>query len=206
MATENDTYSRIIAWLKVLLPVAGLILLSVMFLIARSIDPNVALNYADVDVKELAREQRISRPSFSGVTSDGAAITFTAEAAKPDQNNPTRYSATGLSARIETPDGAVLNIEARDAVMDGTANRLDLTGGVSLVTSTEYQIRGEGLSARLDATWVETRGAVTAVGPPGQIEAGHVKLSRQDGEGSPYLLVFNRGVKLVYTPPKRQVQ
>lgn len=207
MAVYDNTYSRIVAWLKVLLPVAALVLLSVMFLIARTIDPTEALRFADVDVDELITDQRITRPSFSGVTEDGAAISFTAEAARPSQDDPEDFSATGLVAQIETPDGARVDIVARDATLDGSQSTLSLSGGVRLTTSTDYVIEGAGLMARLDATWVVTDGRVTALSPAGRIEAGRAELTRQGGEGSEsgvYLLVFNDGVKLVYEPKSQQ--
>jgi len=200
MTSNDNTYSRMIAWLKVLLPVIALVLLSSMFLISRSIDPSRALTYADVDVAELANSQRITGPRFSGVTSDGAAVSFSAETAQPDPENPAIYTVTGMQAQIATPDGGVIDIQAAKAVIDGEANQLELKGGVSLETSTHYAIRAEGLRAAMDQTWMQSIGPVTAEGPGGHISAGQINLVRQgDGPGT-YLLVFKGGVKMVYHP------
>ncbi len=65
MATYDNTYSRVVAWLKVLLPVIALVLLSTMFLISRTIDPSRAIPFANVDVEGMVRDQRISAPAFS---------------------------------------------------------------------------------------------------------------------------------------------
>lgn len=200
MASHDNTYSRFVAWLKILLPVLALILLSTMFLISRSIDPSRALSYADIDIEELAHEQRINGPRFSGVTSDGAAISFSAGSAQPDPNNPALYTATNLQAQISTPDGGVVDILAEIAIVDSNKNELELRHGVSLTTSTDYYIQAEGLYAAMDSAWIESIGPVIASGPIGQLTAGQMSLTKQEGDLGTYLLVFKGGVKMVYTP------
>ena len=200
MAKHDNTYSRFVAWLKVLLPVMALMLLSTMFLISRSIDTTKALTYAEVNVDELVHEQRVTGPRFSGVTSDGAAISFSAESAQSDNDNPAIYTATDLNAQIETPDGGVIDIHSTFAQVDNESNQLEMSGGVSLITSTHYSILTEGLRASMDRTGVSSIGPVTAEGPAGLISAGQIDLVRQGGEIGTYLLVFKNGVKLVYVP------
>ncbi len=200
MAVYDNTYSRFVAWLRVLLPVLALVLLSTMFLISRTIDPNRALAFANVDLDELAQNQRVSGPKFSGVTEDGAAMSFSADTAQPDPENPMSYSVTGLNAEIATPDGGVIEISAGRADVDNDSNTLEMTGGVLLQTSTRYRIEAEGLRAGMDRTWAESIGEVRANGPGGDISAGQVVLERQGQEEGTYLLVFKDGVKMVYTP------
>ena len=200
MATYDNTYSRFIAWLKVLLPVMALILLSTMFLISRSIDPTQALIYAKVDVEDMARTQRITGPRFQGVTDDGAAVSFQAESAQPDLENPAIYTATKLEAKISTPDGGIMDIFAAEGLVDGDKSILEMTGGVSLRTSTNYAIETDGLRAALDVAWAESTGRVIAEGPVGKITAGRVVLTNLDKETGTYLLVFKDGVKMVYNP------
>ncbi len=53
MATYDNTYSRVVAWLKILLPLLALAILSTLFLVARTIDPAQNIPYADVDIDEL---------------------------------------------------------------------------------------------------------------------------------------------------------
>jgi len=204
MASYNDTYSRMVAWLKVLLPVTALALLSTMFLISKSIDPTRALSYARVNLEELTGEQKISDPRFSAVTEDGAAISFSAQSATPDPDRSNLFSAEVLAARIETPNGAVIDINAAEAVIDGGSNRVDLRGGVKLVTSTNYQISTDGLTTSMDATHVESTGPVNAEGPMGTLTAGHAEILKRDGKDGAYVLVFKDGVKLVYDPQKER--
>ena len=73
-----DTHTRVVGWLKVALPLMALAVLSTLFLVADQIDPEDALPYAEVDVEDLAREPRMTMPSYAGITTDGAALSLTA--------------------------------------------------------------------------------------------------------------------------------
>ncbi|MCI2394621.1 LPS export ABC transporter periplasmic protein LptC [Aliiroseovarius sediminis] len=200
MVRPDNRYSRFISWLKVLLPVGALALLSTMFLISKSVDPTTSLSYARVNLEELTGEQRIDSPRFSSVTADGAAITFEANSAVPDPDQANLFTAKVLAARIETPDGGAVDINAATAVINGASNRVDLAGGVTLVTSTDYHITTDQLSTAMDSTHAATNGPVTADGPMGHLTAGQAEITREGEDNDTYLLVFKDGVKLIYQP------
>lgn len=201
MAINDTRYAQIVGWLKVLLPLAALVLLSFMFMIARTIDPTEALRVGDLPA-ETARRQ-ITGPSFSTVTEDGAAISFVARSARPLGQEPDAIAATDLDALLETPDGAQVKISAPEAELLGADQRLELAGGVRLETSTGYEIESPALEARLDATRLASKGPVKARGPLGELTAGAAEVTRQDGHDT-YVLVFKDGVKLVYQPHGRE--
>lgn len=198
MATYADTYSRMVAWLKFALPLVALAILSTLFLLARTLDPERAIPYADVDVDQMVREERVTAPNYSGVTRDGSAISILADVARPDQQDPQRMTASSVVGRIDMPNGMVTDIEAPRARIDTAGGLARLEGGVTIVTSTGYRMTTEALDAALDETDIASDGAVKADGPPGRLTAGSMHLTREEGRG--YLLVFNGGVRLVYDP------
>lgn len=195
MAAHDNIHSRLVAWLKVILPLAALALLSTLFLVSRGIAPEDALPYSEVDVEELAREPRLTAPRYAGVTQDGAALSVTAEVARPDMGGGA--SATALTARLETPDGVTTDIAASDGQLDTAAGLLTLTGDVRIAASSGYAITTGELTAALDRTLLTAPGTVAATAPMGRIDAGAMQLTSQ---GDDYVLVFNGGVKLVYEP------
>lgn len=198
---QGGAYSRFVALAKVVLPLAALALLATLFLFARRIDPEAAIPFAEVDVERFAREARIGAPEFSGVTADGTVVLMSATAARPVPDAPGRIAADGLDARFEVPDGSRIDASAATAEVDAPGQRLTLSGGVEIGTSTGYRIAAAELTAGLGETALVSDGAVTAEGPPGRLEAGGLVLRRVGkGEGSTYLLVFNGGVRLVYQP------
>lgn len=200
MARADNAYSRLVNWLKVLLPLTALAILSTLFLLSRKIDPTQAIPFATVDVDALIREPRINAPNYSGVTEDGTALRLTAESARPDPMNLARVSAVVLHARFDTPDGVHTEITADAGSIDGSAGLLVLQGGVSVVSSLGYRVSTDRITAAIDRTRLETDGAVTAAGPFGTLAAGQMLLTQaSDGSGS-YVLVFKGGVKLLYDP------
>lgn len=154
-----------------------------------------------MDVDEIAREQRISAPNYSGVTEDGAALTISASAARPDAENNDRMTATALDAVIETTSGSY-RMTSGSGEIDTAAGQAKLQDGVTITTPSGFEIRSEEMETALSHTDLRSPGPVSATGPTGQLTAGQMTLSAVgEGEEADYLLVFKNGVKLIYTPP-----
>jgi lipopolysaccharide export system protein LptC len=196
----DNSYSRFVALTKLILPIIALGILSTLFLFSRNIDPTQSIPYADVDVEELAREQRIGAPNYAGVTEDGAAISITAKSVRPSQDNAKIVPATGLTAIIEDAMDGRIEIIADDGVIDTDQQFVTLQGGVQILTSTGYIINTAGVTAALNETSVVTDGRITAEGPLGTLNAGQMTLETQKGADGSHLLVFKGGVKLIYDP------
>lgn len=200
MVDYENVHSRLVSWLKILLPLVALAILSTLFLVSRSIDPDAAIPYAEVDVEQLAREPQLTAAEYSGVTSDGAAITITATSARPDQSDSGRVTAAGLNATMNIPGGLKTDLVADNGVIDTTADILTLDGAVRVNTSTGYALRTGRLTSALGRTEVIAVGPVTADAPYGTLQSGGLILKPAEGDAAGYVLVFNGGVKLVYQP------
>ncbi|MCB2129328.1 MAG: LPS export ABC transporter periplasmic protein LptC [Rhodobacteraceae bacterium] len=193
-----DLHSRVVFWLKIVLPLAALVILSTLFLFPRRFGTDGALPYSQVDLQELAREQVLHGSRYQAVTSDGAALTFVAGRVTPG-NGSDGASAADLSVRYETSGGFMVRVVAADGNLNTSENTVQLSGDVKIETSTGYDIVATALDAALDRTRLASDGAVTVTAPYGTIEAGQMELGKRTGTGS-YDLVFTRGVKLVYQP------
>ncbi|MES2816557.1 MAG: LPS export ABC transporter periplasmic protein LptC [Pseudomonadota bacterium] len=194
-----DRHTRVVGWLKVVLPLSALAILSTLFLVARRIDPEAALPYAEVDVEDLAREPRMTAPTYAGTTEDGSALTLSADEARPaSEGSPAQ--AAGLRLDLATPDGGRTELLAADARMDDTAREVVLSGGVALTTSTGYRLETAEIAAKLDRTGLESRAPVRATGPAGEITADGMSLSQDNRTPGDYVLVFKGSVRLVYQP------
>jgi lipopolysaccharide export system protein LptC len=194
-----DRHTRVVGWLKVVLPLTALAILSTLFLVARRIDPEAALPYAEVDVEDLAREPRMTAPTYAGTTEDGASLTLSADEARPATEGHSAQAA-GLRLDLATPDGGTTGVVAADARMDDTGRELVLSGGVTLTTSTGYQLQTAEIAAKLDRTGLESRTAVVATGPAGEIRADGMVLRQDNRTPGAYVLVFKGSVRLVYQP------
>ena len=194
-----DTHTRVVGWLKVILPLTALAILSTLFLVARRIDPEAALPYAEVDVEDLAREPRMTAPTYAGTTSDGAALTLSADEARPAAEGAPAQAA-GLRLALDTPDGARTELLAGSAVMETATREVILSGGVTVTTSSGYRLETAEVAAKLDRTGLESRAPVVATGPAGEIRADGMTLSQDAQTPGAYVLVFNGSVRLVYQP------
>jgi lipopolysaccharide export system protein LptC len=202
MAAWDNAYSRLVFWLKIVLPLLALAILSTIFLLSRTIDPTRNIRYADVDVEDLANSQRIGAPAFSGVTEDGAAIEITSRTVRPEDASMNRMLADEPAARLTLPKGQWLAFQADTGWFDIKANTLGLDGRVRIITSQGYNIHMQSVLARLDATSLIATGGIKAEAPMGSIEAGELSLAGPPNDRNDYVLVFKGAVKLVYDPAR----
>lgn len=191
--------SVIVAWLRVLLPLAALAVLSTLFLLSRKPDPEGALPYASVDAEDLARQPRITAPSYAGVTPDGAALTLTADSITPAGRTPEAGgSASGLRLGWRGPDGLTAELTAPQAEIGGGAIHLD--GGVEASTSSGWRFAAPRVVAETDRSRLQATGGVTAQAPFGEVTAERVTLERGPEDAPHHLLNFTGRVRLLYRP------
>lgn len=199
MAWSDSFHSHFVAWMKIILPVAALGLLSMLFLISRSVDPTANIPVAQIDLEQRAGELGVTNPTFAGVTTGGDQVRFRAQRARPDPGDPERLYASDVVAQFRLTGGAVIDITSARADMNQTDATATLVGDVRVLTSSGYDIRTDELVARYDTLFAETAGPVQAKGPEGDLTAGRMRLTSYEATGDAYLL-FTEGVKLVYKP------
>ncbi|MFU8776422.1 MAG: LPS export ABC transporter periplasmic protein LptC [Roseovarius sp.] len=189
------------AWIKIILPLTALGLLSTLFLVSRKIDPTQVVSTSKIDIEQRAQDLGATNPRFAGVTKDGDEIRFLAEFARPDRDAPEHLIADGVTAQLRLSAGTVIDITSVHAEMQQGKMTASLTGQVHITTSTGYDITTERLNTRLDELHAETPGQVAATGPLGTVTAGRMLLRNNTESAEPELL-FMQGVKLIYQPGK----
>lgn len=199
MATTDNFYSRLVAWMKIILPLTALGLLSTLFLISRHIDPTKSIPIAEIDLEQRAQDQGATNAAFAGVTGGGDEVMITAETARPSPDNPRLINAEDITATMQLVSGTVVTVTSDRGNMDQSDLDASLIGNVKIDTTTGYKVTTERLDARLDVLHAETPGPVSGVGPPGDLTAGRMVLTGDEETGQAHL-VFTDGVKLVYTP------
>lgn len=193
-----DRYSRWVAILKVLLPLAALGLLSTLFLLSRKVDPEATIPFADREIADRLRDQQITAPVFTGTSANGDDIYITASTVSPPiGSKPAR--ATDLEARIQGRGGVRINVHARRGTFEDTIGAATFLDGVVIETSAGYVIETDLLTAQLDQSSATAPGNISGQGPLGMFDAGSMEITpKNDGEG--LHIVFNKGIRLVYDP------
>lgn len=201
----DNLHSQTVAALKIFLPLLGLVVLSTLFLVSTSTKPSDPIPYAEADIQDLLREPRLTGPSFSGMTEDGAALTLTAREALPAVSGTDQGGlARDLAGLLETPDGILTTITAGEARLDAGTRQVMLRGGVAISVSSGYELRFNEGQIGLDQTEILAIGGVALTGPMGSLTAGTLSTTPapDTAEAGPdhYLMVFKSGVRLIYQP------
>jgi len=200
MTGQNNFHSTAVAWLKVGLPLLALAILSTLFLVSRTIDPSDAIPFAEVDVEDRIREPRLTNPTWAGVTNDGTALTIAANEARPDQGNGTNANVEALIVDLNPPDGSSARLVAARGILDSANSAFIAEGGVTVTTSTGYELQSDAMTAALDRTSLVSHTAVAGHGPVGTLTAGAMELTQKNDASGTYVLVLKNGVKLIYNP------
>ena len=199
MTARRDGYSTAVGALKVLLPLAALGLLSTLFIFSGEVDPSQSIPYAELNVEQLAEEQRVTAPYLAGVTPAGAAVTFTGSAVIPDLQNPDRFTFEDLDARIETASARVLTAVAARADVAGDLGTAEFAGGTVIETSDNIRITTDGLLVTIATADLETTGPIKAEGGFGTITAQKMTMTRPSPD-LPHEIVFQGDVRMIYVP------
>lgn len=187
--------SRVVAWAKVLLPLAALALMSTVFLLARAPTGGPTdIPYARLE--EIAREPRVDRARLAGVASDGTVVALTSSRVTPPAEGSGTYRLEAPRLETEGADGRA-TLDAATGEVDPERRTLRVTGEVRIESSAGYLVETPEAAADLSAGTLVT-GPVTATAPLGEIEAGRLEVVRPEGEGA--RLVFNGGVRVLYQP------
>lgn len=195
-----DKYSRLVLWLKVTLPLVALVILSTLFFIAETLDPESAIPYAEVDVDRILREKGMTRPAFGGVTSKGVRVSIAASSVKPVSPGGASYLGETLSAVIVMPGSGQIEVSSPKGTIESKLGLTILSDGAVLKSTTGYVVETQEIVASLRDASVFAKETVNATGPAGQLTAGAMELRTQTNGAESYLLVFKDGVQLLYDP------
>lgn len=200
MAEFDNRYSRRIAWLKILLPMAALAILSSLFLVSKPKTPSITQLPPDQIVGDNTYKPHITGPSLSGVTRNGSTYTFSAGLAAPGTDDTITMS--DFAGTLTSNTGFNVDVSASLGVIQNQNSIAVLSQGVRLTTSDGYDITTEELTADISNTVISSHGAISGTSPFGTVDAGQMILRQQSQDGSKdtYELLFKKGVKVVYQP------
>ncbi|MBQ2261539.1 MAG: hypothetical protein II336_09240 [Loktanella sp.] len=197
MSGADNLYSQWVGWAKIILPLGAIGLLSTLFLLARS--PQVSTDIPLAQAVELARDQQLTAPEFSGITDSGAIVVISARNARPSAERPDAADVADLRMRMTNPDGGTLEVTGVTGELDGRARTARFSGLVRMITSSGYVMETSGMTVTLDAGTAVSDGLLEIRAPFGRLTAGQVTF-QADGSNTGQQMLFTNGVRLIYTP------
>lgn len=177
------TYSRLVAWMKVVLPLAALAVISALFLSAQKTGDLTEIFTAE-ELVTLGAGLRLDNPRFAGVTEQGEPFAIRAEWALPDSAMPRFIDLERPQGEIEMKSGRTIAAHSATGRMHREKKILVLQGGVVLDTSDGYHVETDEVEIDLHAETAFGPGPVVGTGPSGQIDAGSFRAATGRGQGS----------------------
>ena len=186
-------YSRVVFFLKVLLPAVAVALVSLVvvwpdFL---SDESRFRLNAVKVDVRD-AETLNMLNPRFVGTDERNRPFIVTADSASQARADSATVTLAAPKADLTMDDGTWVALTAVDGVYDRTGQAIDLGGGVNIFHDSGYEFRSD--TARIDMKNGTASGQepVEGQGPLGAIQ-------------SQGFTILDRGARIVFTGKARMV-
>jgi len=200
MQAYDNRYSLFVNWSKIILPLIAIALLSTLFLFSKRPTDGDLIPFAEIE--EIARENRLTNPNFSGVGANRIKFEVSAIAARPDAADARVITVDRTRIALESVAGDTVEIIAGSSRIDPAAKTLTTAALTRVSASSGYTMETEGLIATFDAGTVETTGPLEARAPYGRLSAGHMLIRGANDDGG-LMIVFNQGVRLVYLPKEQ---
>ena len=193
----DDGYSALVAWLKTLLPIVALGLLSTIFLFSGKVDVTQSLPYTEHNIAEIVREQRITRPYFTGIASNGTEIALSAAYASPQVENAHILEITDLSVVLRSTSDRMVQVTAGRGALDSAMQTAQISTNVHIAALPDFWVTTQALDMNLNQGVVSAKGGFQGVTALGAITAGemHLQMTADDQQ-----IVFLNDVRLVYSP------
>ena len=197
-----DRHSRGVQFLKVVLPLTAILLLSAVFLLSRSIYTNVSVPFSGPENDERLTDQGITRPDYKGVTRKGEEIRVKARRASQggEGDNPT---VAEIQGRFGLREGGEITLESNTGVIRPDKGTATFSGNVVITTTDGIQVTTGLLNTSLDEIRGDSPGQIDGTGPIGDFTAGRMTFGSKKEDG-PVHILFTDGVKLIYEPQETE--
>ena len=195
--TFDDGYSALVAWLKTLLPIVALGLLSTIFLFSGKVDVTQSLPYAEHNIAEIIREQRITQPYFTGIASNGTEIALSAAYASPQVESAHILEITDLSVVLRSTSDRMVQVTAGRGALDSARQTAQISTDVHIAALPDFWVTTEALDLNFNQGFISVKDGFQGASALGAITAGemHLQMTADDQQ-----IVFLNDVRLVYSP------
>ncbi len=201
MAPRPEVHSRVVAILKLGLPLVALGLLASVFLVQTDDRLGGSLAFSEGDIEALGSGLRLTNPVFTGTTRADDRFRFTAALVVPDAAPPKRAAITTLAGTLDLREGPSVSVAAATGDLDIASQRLDVAGNVEITSSDGYVLRTDKATIDLRGGSFVAGDTVTTTGPLGRITSGTMLVTPAAATGEARRFSFGNGVHVLYDPP-----
>jgi len=195
MASTRNSYSRMVAWLKILLPLIALGVLGTVFLFNSKDSFAPGCTFSRADIQSLESGSFIKNPQVNGITKKGEPFHLLADEIRPMDSSNSLFVITNLDVEFQFTQGAWAKVSASSALMDVSAQTVWFESGGRLETSDGNVATVDTLHLLMASGELQGSGIV-AEGPLGRVSAENFRIESNDGENR--VLWFENNVRMRY--------
>jgi len=192
----------LVQFLKVLLPLVAILMLSTVFLLSRSIETNVTVPFAQQDIDARLADQVVTQPNYRGTTRKGEEVQIEAIRAMQGTEGSVPTAAE-FRGRLGLLNGGEITLDSNSGMIRPDKNTATFVGDVVITTTDGIEVTTELLNTALDEIRGDTPGQVNGTGIIGNFSAGRMTFGTEKKDG-PVHIIFTDGVKLIYEPQKAE--
>jgi lipopolysaccharide export system protein LptC len=201
MAFRPEVHSRVVAILKLGLPLVALALVASVFLVQTDDRVGGTIAFSEADVAQLGDGLRLTNSVFTGTTASGDRFRFAAAVVVPDAAPPKRAALTKLDGSLELIEGPTVSLSAERGNLYIPTQRLDIDGNVRITSSDGYVMVADKATIDFASGTFVAGDTVATTGPLGEITSGSLHVSPAASTGEARRFSFSNGVHVVYDPP-----
>lgn len=169
-----DHYSRIVKFLRVLLPILALAIIVVLFSWS-SMERNIEPLAQGKETPKTIGENELINPHFESHDADQQPYNITADRAYQSQEKMDLIHLERPKADMSLKDGAWVSLKAKDGIYDQQKGLLSLHGDIELFHDDGYALNTNRLDINIEKQYAETFLPVSGQGPAGTLEAQGMK-------------------------------
>lgn len=196
MAMQHHTYTRLIGFLKITLPLVALGVLGTVFLITSDDGFNPGFAFSKSEFTELGAGNFLDNAQINGTTANGDAFSLLARRIEPETLKLDIINATDLTSHFDFASGESVVIISDFAIINNIDQLLIFPQGADITTNDGYSGTLETLTADLVSGAVSGQ-SLEADGPLGHISAEFFQISDVTPENDENrVLTFNKSVRV----------
>ncbi|HEU0162850.1 MAG TPA: LPS export ABC transporter periplasmic protein LptC [Rhizomicrobium sp.] len=177
-ALEAHRYSRFVVVMKKVLSLGAFLIIAAVlafFFIARQPRP---LQFSYETMGRVENDLAMIKPRLTGADDKGHPFVITADQAVQDAKNTKKATLTNIEADLALDAQNWLNARARTGMVDMSAGKLEMGGGISVFTDTGYELHTKAAAMDLKKSVVHGHDPVTGQGPDGTLRADRFHADR----------------------------
>jgi len=191
-------HSRRVVVLKKLLPLTGIIIIALILaalLLRPKLPVNITIGSAGIEDGKLVMQN----PKLNGFDPQNRPFSVEAVRALQSVEDPTQVELDQIKAKLPMEDGVWANIVAGNGSFDVTEKKLELGGGINIVTT-------NGMTMKLSDAYLDLKAGTMVTDREITFTSDNATISSQSMEifENGDRIIFDTNVRLIIQPPAKK--